>query len=130
MRYKEILSKYIKVVYEKAHADCVDISTAKNKIRNYKKCGTSLLIDETGAITGANFCKQRLCPVCNFRKSLRTWHKINNIVEYLQKDNWILLTVTVKNCTAENLIKTINEMMHGIKNLTNHRTWVIFVVWK
>lgn len=123
MRYKTTLSKYIKVVYEKAHADCIDTTIVKNKVRNYENCGTSLLIDENGVITGANFCKQRLCPVCNFRKSLQTWHKINDIVNYLHSDNWILLTVTVKNCSAENLVKTINQIMHGIKNLTNHRTW-------
>lgn len=123
MRYKAHLSKYIKVVYEKAYENCYDETTAKNRIENYKNCGTTLVIDAEGRITGANFCKQRLCPVCNYRKSLTTWHKINEIVEYINSDNWLLLTVTVKNCTAENLVKTINQIMQGIKHLTNHRKW-------
>lgn len=99
-----------------------------DKIKRFKDCGKFITIDpETGNILKANFCKQRLCPVCNYIKSCVNWHKIRNCVEWIKEKepgaNFIFMTLTVKNCKQEDLTDTINTLVEGFRRLTNRRTW-------
>ena len=99
-----------------------------DKIKRFQDCGKFVTIDpETGNILKANFCKQRLCPVCNYIKSSVNWHKIKNCVEWIKEReqgvNFIFMTLTVKNCTHEELSKTINTIVEGFRRLTNRKSW-------
>lgn len=98
------------------------------KIKRFEDCGKFITLDpETGNILKANFCKQRLCPVCNYIKSCINWHKIRNCVEWIKEKeegtNFIFMTLTVKNCKQEELTDTINNILDGFRRLTNRRTW-------
>lgn len=98
------------------------------KIKRFIDCGKFLTIDpESGNIIKANFCKQRLCPVCNYIKSSINWHKIKNCVEWIkekeQGTNFIFMTLTVKNCSHDELTETINNILDGFRRLTNRRSW-------
>ena len=99
-----------------------------DKIKRFEDCGKFVTIDpDTGNILKANFCKQRLCPVCNYIKSCINWHKIRNCVEWIKEKepgaNFIFMTLTVKNCRQEELTETINTIVDGFRRLTNRRTW-------
>lgn len=99
-----------------------------DKIKRFVDCGKFITIDpETGNILKANFCKNRLCPVCNYIKSCVNWHKIRNCVEWIKEKepgaNFIFMTLTVKNCKQEDLTDTINTLVEGFRRLTNRRTW-------
>jgi plasmid rolling circle replication initiator protein Rep len=65
-------------------------------------------------IKTANFCKDRLCPNCNWRRSLRMFAKLSRIVqsEQYKKTGYknLFLTLTVRNCS-------INELHDSIKNI-------------
>ena len=110
----------------------------KNKLLRYYKtaidddrilerilfCGTYLGIDNDGKIGAANFCKNRLCPVCNYRKSSNAWGKIYRVVcSHNEKYKYLLITLTVRNCSPENLTPTIDDMMESFKRITNRKTW-------
>lgn len=124
MEYKELLTPYIVKLYKNQYDKNFLIETkCKNKADNFKDCGTNIWLDEMGHITGANFCKQRLCPVCNYRRSTMMWHKIHQIVNEFENNEFIFITLTVKNCKGEELNKTINHLLDSFKRLTNRRTW-------
>lgn len=124
MEYKEILTPYIVKLYKNQYDKNFLIETkCENKIDNFKVCGTNIWLDELGHITGANFCKQRLCPVCNYRRSTMMWHKINQIVSEFKDNEFVFVTLTVRNCKGEELNKTINHMLDSFKRITNRRTW-------
>lgn len=121
--YKNKLLPYIKKIYEGDYGDNKIITRSENKYINFENCATDLWIDEeTGQITGANFCKQRLCPVCNYRRSTMLWHKVSNVISDIQNEK-LLITLTVKNCTGDNLKATIDGILESFHRLTSRRMW-------
>lgn len=96
-------------------ADVVD--KRYNEILN---CGTVLTFTEEIKdkksiyhLTGANFCRQRICPMCQFRKSEKTFAEMLKVVEYLEERNYrfLHLVLTIPNC------KNGEELINGIKLL-------------
>jgi plasmid rolling circle replication initiator protein Rep len=100
---------------------------SENKIKRYSDCGKYLQIDpETGEIIRANFCKMRLCPVCNYIKSSINFYKIRECVQHIKKENnanFIFLTLTVANCEPENLSETITHVLKSFNRLRSRKTW-------
>lgn len=75
-------------------------------------CGTYIGLNknenEKFSVTSANFCRQRLCPMCQRRRSLRTYSAVSKVYEIAKKNGYQFLHVvlTVPNCSAQNLNKT------------------------
>lgn len=61
-----------------------------------------------------NSCRVRLCPICTWRRSLKVYYNTLKIVDFLNEHrqlNYIFLTLTVRNCTADKLCETIDDIM-------------------
>lgn len=94
-------------------------------------CGTFLEVTTTeggeNLVTAANFCKARLCPACNRRRSLRIFCNTSRILDYIDehgpKVQWLFLTLTVRNCRLDELGQSIDRMMEAFKRMTNNRAW-------
>lgn len=85
-------------------------------------CGTYIQFKDDKLI-GANFCRHRLCPLCQKRKSLRQYSKIQHIVDNLGgKYKFLHLVLTVRNCEADQLTETINRLFKASRSLFNDRT--------
>lgn len=122
MKHKEQLLPYLSIVYKSGKEDLTGERLEK-KIQNLKNCATELMIhDETGQITGANFCKHRLCPVCNYRRSTMLWHKVNSVISEIKTD-FLLITLTVRNCSAEKLQENIDSILESFHRITSRRKW-------
>lgn len=67
----------------------------------------------------ANFCKDRLCPMCNWRRSLKIFGQVSRVMDVLEKQNYsfLFLTLTVKNCHAFELPDTVQALFDGWRNL-------------
>ena len=72
-------------------------------------------------LTNANFCRVRLCPVCQWRRSLmwqaRFYDAIPKIFEKYPDYRFIFLTLTVKNCKVEDLSKTLKLMNDSFRKM-------------
>jgi len=68
------------------------------------------------------FCKDRMCPMCQKRRSLVVFHQVKNVCSLITRDyptyKYILLTLTVPNVKAEDLSSKISEMAKAWKRLT------------
>lgn len=107
-------------------ADHYKIIHTENTFRNFKDCGHLIGFDEQGNIVQANFCKHRFCTVCNKRNSSRKWHYIKEIAEVINKTvnpQWLFLTTTIKNTSAEDLKQSINHLMESINRMFSTKTW-------
>ena len=65
-----------------------------------------LFDDESKKLHLANFCRCRLCPMCNWRRSKKTFGQVSKIVDEIDKLNkydYIFLTLTIRNCIPEEL---------------------------
>lgn len=85
----------------------------KDRALKIENCGTCIGLSplentENYGVTAANFCRQRLCPTCQRRRSLRTFSAISKVYELAKKGNFQFLHVvlTVPNCSGKELDKT------------------------
>lgn len=80
--------------------------------------------DGTKTLKAANFCDLRLCPMCIARRAKRNALKLTqvmNAVEAEHKCRYIFLTLTVKNCSGQELEKTVRTLLSGWNKLTKHK---------
>lgn len=85
-------------------------------------CGTFLefhVVDGTKKLKKANFCKDRLCPMCNWRRSLKIFNQMSQVMNLLEPLGFIFvfLTLTVRNCSADDFQATIQQMFDGWRYL-------------
>ena len=91
-----------------------------------KNCGDFLIFaecvkDNYRKLVDANFCKDRMCPMCNWRRSRKLQSQIFKVlhaaVAEVPKMRFVFLTLTVRNVKGEDLNSTITEMLKGFKAL-------------
>ncbi len=82
---------------------------------------------ETGEKTfhSADFCRERLCPMCQWRKSLKVFHQVSKVMDRTQQDYPelvpLFLTLTLKNCDDADLSTTLDNVFQGWYQITKHR---------
>lgn len=66
---------------------------------------------DTKKLSHAYFCKDRLCPMCNWRRSLKVFGQISRILQHTGDDyRYLFLTLTVRNVEGSALSDTITRM--------------------
>jgi plasmid rolling circle replication initiator protein Rep len=94
-----------------------------------QNCGKKIIfarnLDNSLSVVAAIFCQKRLCPLCSWRRSLKTYKNIYDIVtdEDFEKTNaeFIMLTLTAKNCKPEELKETLNRFFMAWRILTENK---------
>jgi plasmid rolling circle replication initiator protein Rep len=97
----------------------------RNKAERTYFCGDVLKFSVTDGVKKlerANFCKDRLCPMCTWRKSLKLGRIIQKVVDYLDKDyRYVMLTLTLKNCTDDELSNTLDVFLDGFNYFLKYK---------
>lgn len=73
---------------------------------------------------GANFCKVRLCPMCAWRRQLKIFAQVSKVMDRALefKDyRFVFLTLTCKNIYADDVSKTMDNLFHSFKKLTERK---------
>jgi plasmid rolling circle replication initiator protein Rep len=63
-----------------------------------------------------NSCRVKLCPMCQWRRSLKTAANLSRVIEGMKTEKdyaLIFLTLTVRNCDGVDLKRTLDEMQKG-----------------
>lgn len=72
----------------------------------------------------ANFCRDRLCPMCSWRRSYKIFGQVSQIMNLLGNNyRYIFLTLTVPNCEPDELNKLIDDMVKGWHRLVNRKAF-------
>ena len=90
----------------------------EEKTKRIKDCGNIISINQQGKIINANFCKNRYCPVCQWRKSRKAFAKSYKVQKEMEKNykfKYLFLTLTLKN--TPDLSKGIDDILKSFKNL-------------
>lgn len=73
----------------------------------------------------ANFCRLRLCPMCNWRRSLKLFGQVSRIADKILNNvpstRFIFVTLTVRNCEAAELPTILDSMNKGFQLLTQKK---------
>lgn len=111
-------------------ADSFQRLGCEKKAMRVRFCGSALAFLknlETGEkkLHSADFCKERLCPMCQWRKSLKVFHQVSKVMDRAETENKnivpLFLTLTLKNCSGTNLSDTLDMIFQGWYQLTKHR---------
>lgn len=106
-----------KVANEILSAAYESVDTAK--AARLRECATMLQFTQQAEglrLRRANFCRVRLCPMCSWRRSLKVAGQMQQIMEEIQAKEpmaYVLLTLTVRNVSGDDLGDTIDAMMQG-----------------
>ncbi|MDY5213425.1 protein rep [Intestinibacter sp.] len=92
---------------------------------NIFNCGTyiSFFADESlkkKKVNKSNFCKNRFCPLCSWRKARKDGLKISILLKYIQEElgyEFIFLTLTAPNVAGSDLSDEIKRYNKSFKNL-------------
>jgi plasmid rolling circle replication initiator protein Rep len=78
-------------------------------------------------LKSAPFCRFRHCPICQWRRSMRTkatvMSALPTILQQYPTARFVLLTLTIKNCPVTELRQTILSMNRGWKRLIQREDW-------
>lgn len=104
--------------------DQVDV----NKAERLRQCATELVYtyDPTTGLKrlkSANFCRVRLCPMCQWRRALKTYlhmTKIYNAVEADRPRSYIYLTLTMRNMPLDELGGALDQLTAALNRLMGY----------
>ena len=102
---------------------------ADKRLEALYNCADALIFanyqDGSSRLARANFCRNRICPMCQWRRSLKTFGQVSQITEELLKrkpdTQFLFLTLTVKNVSAENLTSSLDMLNKGLLYLLASR---------
>lgn len=110
-RHHKIMNELLSEAYK-----AVDVDKANRLIDCGNYMRFKLYDDGTKRLDRLNSCRVRLCPLCAWRRSLKTFHNTNQICMALaEKKNYryVMLTLTVRNCGADELDATIDHLFQS-----------------
>lgn len=95
----------------------------ESKSERMKRCGDFLTFAREGEklkLKQGMFCKIRLCPMCQWRRSRKIHTQMTNIMNVLQTQGEyvpIAVNPTVRNCQAEELPAEITRLLRGWRKI-------------
>lgn len=104
-------------------------------------CAETMIVRryEGGALEVAYtmFCGARLCPICAWRRSLKAYNQLSRIMDALDAERvasdrapyaYNLITLTLRNCSGEDLPEILDHMYDSFTRLTHRREWRAAIV--
>jgi Plasmid rolling circle replication initiator protein and truncated derivatives len=92
------------------------------------ECATDLVfaVDKSKRIKlhKANFCRVRLCPMCTWRRSLKIFGQVSEIMSCISgKYMYLFLTLTIKNVNPDDLSECLDELGAAWKRIVKYKKW-------
>lgn len=115
---------------KKVHKIFIKNMSDKNlKMETLEECGNLLMFqtNETKRkflLSGGNFCKNRFCPICSWLKAKKTAFKLMELIKVIQLEEqkeFVFVTLTVPNCSGEDLDYTIRELNKATQRLMQRK---------
>lgn len=114
----KIHNSYISLAYEEVDP---------KKSERMKTCANWLSFhrkeDGTMKLHDARFCRVRLCPICQWRRSLKTFLQMSQVLDIAKADGYqfIFLTLTMRNCTADALSDELTHILLSFNRLMKYK---------
>jgi plasmid rolling circle replication initiator protein Rep len=115
-------------LYKKARIKDINL-ISDSRLFYLEHCGDTLTFLQNAEgkkkLKTANFCRVRLCPMCQWRRSLKMFSQVKKITDKILENDkstrFIFGTFTIKNTDAENLEVCINTLNKKFKYLVDQK---------
>lgn len=114
----------------RTEADYLQIALAESNPERAAKmqgCGTWLEFAQQAdsiRLHDANFCRVRMCPLCQWRRSLKIWSQTSDLVAAANKEQrsgWVMLTLTQRNVDGWELRYELDRIYKAWSDLTRRK---------
>lgn len=115
---QKLNAEYVAFAYE-------DINPAKAK--RIRECASWLSYvrgdDGSMKLHDARFCRVRLCPICQWRRSLKTFAQMSKVLDVAKAQGYefLFLTLTMRNVRAEELSKGLDRILLSFNKLMKYK---------
>lgn len=131
VQWKEhkLLAEYVAAVFAAGTTNFL-----RRKSRNIDKCAQKATFglfehDETHEkhlrLLGTELCRDRFCPVCNWRRTLKLHSRLYKALPVMLDAHkgcqFLLVTLTIKNCYNYNLKETLSLLTRGFTKLMKRK---------
>lgn len=110
------MSNYVAIAYD-------EINPAKAE--RLRACATELIYEANGTekrLKTANFCRVRLCAMCQWRRALKNFSQVMKTVNALDGScEFIFLTLTMRNVDEKGLSRALDGLVTGFKRLMAYK---------
>lgn len=126
--------------YQKKKIDNIQLSESfrrlgfRKRAKRVADCSTFLEFHlfATGErlLSAANFCKVRLCPMCAWRRSLKIFGQVSQVMDKVleaKEYRFIFLTLTCRNVAGEELSATIDSLFLAFNRLTKRKKFKLAI---
>jgi plasmid rolling circle replication initiator protein Rep len=88
-----------------------------------RTCGDTVVMsisEDKERVLAGYFCQRRICPICSWRRSVKTHNEIRRILAESEFKGlrYLFITLTVRNCTASELPDMLDRITTGWRKLT------------
>ena len=116
----------IKKEYNKKICEWLVSRGESDKARKIRECATMLgftNIENIAHVVKANFCRERICSVCAWRRQTKFVSQMRPVLSYLSERNYEFLfaTLTVRNISYNELDETISHMLSSYDRLLHNK---------
>lgn len=79
--------------------------------------------DGTLKLHDARFCRVRLCPICQWRRSLKTFAQMSQVLDIAKSDGYqfLFLTLTMRNCSGSELSVELSRLLLSFNRLMKYK---------
>lgn len=108
-----------------------EIGISENKALRVMNCAETLIFmkDLQNAdqlhLKQAFFCKNKLCPICSWRKSLLNAHQLAEVIAVASDMHptarLLMLTLTLKNCDGASIKQSLNTLNEGWRKMLKYK---------
>lgn len=117
---QRLAADYMAIAYDEVNPD---------KAARIRDCAQwlSFVRSEGGGLKlhDARFCRVRLCPICQWRRSLKTAAQMYKILDVASSQGYVFLflTLTVKNCWSFELDSQLTALLRSFNKLTRYKAF-------
>ena len=77
---------------------------------------------ERPTLTHANFCRDRLCPLCNWRRTMKIFGQVSQVMQEIGCSfRFIFCTLTVRNCSGGELPLLVDRMQKAWNRMMTYK---------
>ena len=117
----KLTNQYISATYDEVNP---------RKAARLAQCAQALIFTrrQSGGLKlkHADFCRVRLCPICAWRRSLKTAAHVNKIITAAESEHldYIMVTLTLHNCSGDKLSTQLDKIIGGYKKLVKRKRYL------
>lgn len=121
----------LQAVHDTVDLDDRRYTLSDDHLKAVHECGNfleyDLWADGVKKLHRANFCKERLCPMCAWRLSLKNMTNLSKILSLAvgrqPRAKFVFLTLTERNCNLDDLHSVMVEQSKALQRLSKYKAF-------